>query len=69
MLPDKYTPWRLNDIERTCRGRVDECREALLNEYFKVGEVSWDKVIYSLEKSHFSNVAKMIKRNVFKCDI
>ena len=63
LLPEKYIP-RLNDIERSYNGRVGECRGALLTEYLKVGEVSWTKVIGSLEKSDFSNVAKMIKRDI-----
>ena len=63
MLPEKYVPWRINDIDGSYKG-IDECRWALLREYLKVGEVSWNKVIDSMEKSHFSNVAKMIKNDI-----
>ena len=65
LLPEEYTPRLLNDIERSYNGRVGECRAALLTEYLKVGEVSWSKVISSLEKSNFSNVVKMIKTDIF----
>ena len=62
LLPEKYIPHLLNEIERTHKGNVDDCRGALLSEYIKVGEVSWNKVIDSLEKSRYCNVAKMIKQ-------
>ena len=65
LLPGKYIPQVTNDIDRTHKGNVEECRGALLTEYLKVGEVSWDKVIDSLEKSRYSNVAKMIKKDIF----
>ena len=64
LLPDEYTPRVINDINKTHKGDVDECRQALLSEYIKVGEVSWSKIINSLEKSHYSNVAKMIKKDI-----
>ena len=65
LLPEKYIPYLLNEIERTHKGNVDDCREALLSKYIQVGEVSWDKVIDSLEKSHYPNVAKMIEKDIF----
>ena len=66
LLPEKYIPHLLNQIERTYKGNVDDCRGALLSEYVKAGNVSWDKVIDSLEKSRYSNVAKMIKQDISK---
>ena len=63
LLPQTYIPHLLEEIDRTHRGNVDDCRRALLSEYIKVGNVSWDKVIDSLEKSRYSNVAKMIKQD------
>ena len=65
LLPEKYVPRLINDIDETYKN-VDECRWALIREYLKVGEVSWNKVIDSMEKSRFSNVAKMIKNDIFK---
>ena len=63
LLPKKYIPHLLNQIDRTHKGNVDDCRGALLLEYIKAGNVSWDKVIDSLEKSRYSNVAEMIKQD------
>ena len=63
LLPEKYIPHLLNEIDRTHKGNVGDCRGTLLSEYIKVGNVSWDKVIDSLEKSHYSNVADMIKQD------
>lgn len=65
LLPEKYIPRVINDIERSYKGNADDCRGALLSEYIKVGDVSWNKVIDSLEKSRYSNVAKMIKKDIF----
>ena len=62
MLPEKYIPHLLKEIERTHKGNVDDCRGALLSENIEVGEVSWNKVIDSLEKSRYCNVAEMIKQ-------
>jgi len=59
LLPEEYTPRLLNDIEQSYNGRVEECRTALITQYLKVGDISWSKVISSLEKSNFSNVAKI----------
>ena len=64
LLPEKYLPHLINEIDRTHRGNVEDCRGALLSEYIKVGEVSWDKIISSLEKSHYTNVADMIKQDI-----
>ena len=64
LLPGKYIPHLLKEIERTHKSNVSDCRGALLSEYIKVGEVSWDKVIDSLEKSHYHNVAEMIKQDI-----
>ena len=64
LLPEKYTPRVINDIDRSHKGDVNECRQALLSEYINVGELSWNKVIDSLENSHYSNVAKMIKKDL-----
>ena len=66
LLPKEYIPRVINDIEKTHKGSVEECRWALLTEYLKSGEVSWNKVIDSLEKSHYPNVAKMINKDIFK---
>ena len=54
LLPEKDIPHLLNEIERTRKGNVDDCRRHLLSEFMKRGEVSWDKVIDSLEKSRYS---------------
>ena len=66
LLPKEYIPQLIDDIARSCHGRVEECRIALLKQYLEVGEVSWEKVISSLEKSDSSNIATVIKRDIFK---
>ena len=66
LLPVKYIPHVLNEIERMHKGYVGDCRSGLISEYIKVGEVSWYKVIDSLEKSRYYNVAEMIKQDMSK---
>ena len=66
LLPEKYIPHFLEQIERTRNGNVEDCRRDLLSKFMEVGEVSWDKIIDSLKKSHYSNVAKIIKQDISK---
>ena len=67
LLPEDYTS-RINDIHKNHKQDVAECRWALITEYLKVGEVSWDKVIYAVRKSGHSNIAEKIRRDIFNND-
>ena len=67
LLPTKYAS-KINDIEKNHKQDVEECRWALITEYLKVGEVSWNKVIYALEKSGHPNIAEKIRGNIFIMD-
>ena len=67
LLPEKYTP-RIDDIDKSHKQYVPDCRWELTTEYLKVGEVSWNKVIYALEKSGHPNIAGKIRRDVFNID-
>ena len=67
LLPEKYTS-RINDIDKSHKQYVPDCRWELTTEYLKVGEVSWNKVIYALEKSGHPNIAGNIRRDVFNID-
>ena len=58
----------IDEIDRTYKGDVGECRWELIRKYLRVGEVSWNKVIYALEKSDHPNIAKKIKKEVLKID-
>ena len=55
----------INDIDKNYKHDVAECRWTLITEYLKVGEVSWDKVIYALQKSGYPNIAKTIRSDIF----
>lgn len=63
LLPRQYSSL-INDIERTYQRDVAECRFALIREYLRVGEVTWDQVVYALEKSNHPNIANKIKRDI-----
>ena len=67
LLPEKYAS-KINDIDKNHKQDVEECRWALIREYLKVGEVSWKKVVYALEKSGHPNIAKTIRGDMFNMD-
>ena len=67
LLPEKYNS-RINDIDKVHKLDIAECRWKLITEYLKVGEVSWDKVIYALQKSGHPNIAKKVRRDIFNID-
>ena len=67
LLPETHT-FLINDIDKNHKHDVAECRWALITEYLKVGEVSWDKVIYALQKSGNPNIAVKIRRDIFNND-
>jgi len=61
LLPKKYR-YVVNDIDASKR-EVKDCKLELLLAYFRVGEVSWDKVIDALENSGNDDIAKDIKED------
>ena len=63
LLPEDYGSL-INDIDRDNKN-VAECRWALITEYLKVGELSWDKVVYALRKSGYPNIAEKIRKDNF----
>jgi len=65
LLPENYTA-QVNVIDQTHKSDVNQCKWELLTEYFKVGDVSWNKVIDALEKSRHHNIAEKIKSDIFK---
>lgn len=67
LLPETCTS-RINDIDKNHKHDVAECRWALITEYLKVGELSWQKVIYALQKSGYPNIVEKIKRDIFNID-
>lgn len=67
LLPAKYAS-KINDIDKNHKQDVEECRWALITEYLKVGEVSWNKVVYALEKSGHPNTAEKIRDDIFNMD-
>jgi len=63
LLPEKYH-YEVNDIDAS-KKEVKDCKLELLLAYFRVGDVSWDKVIDALENSGNDNIAKDIKKDIF----
>ena len=51
---------KVENIEKSYR-HIEGCRTAMIREYFKSGEVSWDKVLEALEKAGEQNTADKIK--------
>ena len=67
LLPTKYAS-KVNDIDENHKQDVEACRWALITEYLKVGEVSWNKVINALEKSGHPNIAEKIRGDTLNID-
>ena len=64
LLPEKYTSL-ISDIDKTYKQDVNECKWALIREYLKVGNVSWDKVIDALKMSDHPSIAEKIQSDIF----
>ena len=48
-------------IEITNHCNVEDCRDAMINEFLKRGNLSWIKVVESLKKAGYDNLAKQIE--------
>ena len=57
--PDGSTSALIHD---TYNGDVRKCRDALIKEYLKNGEVSWARVLTSLRNAHYKNLADKIEK-------
>lgn len=52
---------KVEEIEKSKRFVVADCRTAMLTEYFKNCEVSWETVLNALTKANYINLAEEIK--------
>ena len=48
-------------INQTNLGDVDGCRDDMIRQFMKSGDVTWMKVIESLQKAGYTNLAKSIQ--------
>ena len=48
-------------IETTYHCNVEDCRDAMINHFLKSGDVTWSKVVESLKKAGYDNLAKKIE--------
>ena len=48
-------------IERENQFLVAECRAALIREFLKSGDVSWENVLRALKRADYVNLAEEIK--------
>lgn len=51
---------KVEEIERSNHYMVSDCRSAMLAEYFKAGDVSWENVLTALRKANYVNLADEI---------
>ena len=56
---------QLEIIKKSNKGEIDDCKRDLYNLYFKVGDVSWDKVVEALEKANYPNIVKKIQEDFY----
>jgi len=54
----------IENIRKTHKGNVGECKMALFTKYMEVGERSWTKVITALKKSGYKNIAKDVAQSL-----
>ena len=52
---------KVETIARNNHHIIEDCRAAMLREYFRIGQVSWKKVIEALEKAGEKNTADKIQ--------
>ena len=56
---------KVETIARNNHDRIEDCRAAMIREYFKSDNVSWKKVLEALIKAGENNTADKIKRLLF----
>jgi len=56
---------QLEIIKKSNKGEIDDCKRDLYNLYFKVGDVSWDKVVEALENANYPNIIKKILEDFY----
>jgi len=62
LLPHEYHT-QLGKIRKTEKGNVEECKRALYELYFEVGDRSWSTVIEALQKADYPHIADKIMRD------
>ena len=63
LLPDTNSDTMVQNIEMSNPGgTVNRCKTALLQQYLKAGEVSWQRVIYALDAMGEDNLAAELKK-------
>ena len=55
------------EIEKSCNRDVNECRDRVIKQYLKKGDVSWQKVINSLRNADYTNVADELENCLKSC--
>jgi len=55
---------KAEQIEKTYCRDVTECRLKMISEYLKSGDVSWEKVLDSLRKAKYENLASKIEERL-----
>jgi len=55
---------KIATIESTNRKDVKDCRESMIREFLKIGEVSWHHVLKSLKDADFTNLATRIQTDL-----
>ena len=55
------------EIEKSCNRDVNECRDRVIKQYLKKGDVSWQKVITSLRNADYTNVADELENYLKSC--
>ena len=54
----------VENIDKTYKGDVEQCKLALFRKYMEVGDRSWTTVISALKKSGYKNIAITVSQTI-----
>ena len=55
---------KVHQIQRSNHYQVEDCRRAMIREFLKSGNVTWEKVLESLERASYTNLATDIEKRL-----
>jgi len=63
-LLDDFDGYIVRRIEKSNHHDVEGCRAAMIREFLKRGECTWEKVLWSLRRAGFRNLASDIENQL-----
>ena len=63
-LLDDVDGSKVCQIQKSNHYHVEDCRRAMIKEFLKSGNVTWEKVLGSLERAGYTNLATDLKKHL-----